>query len=64
MLLRLVAHHANDGTGHGSLQGKLYLTIATRGKASLHILVPTTYLLSRVRLLWIVAQNSDRTTLL
>src|SRR5258708_25233758 len=32
-LFRLVAHHANDRTGHGSLQGKLYLTMATRGKA-------------------------------
>jgi hypothetical protein len=25
-LFRLVAHRADDGTGHGSLQGKLYLT--------------------------------------
>ena len=33
MFFRLVAHHADDGTGHGSLQGKLYLTMATRGKA-------------------------------
>src|SRR5258708_14056189 len=33
VLFRLVAHHANDRTGHGSLQGKLYLTMATRGKA-------------------------------
>jgi hypothetical protein len=33
MFFRLVAHHAYDGTGHGSLQGKLYLTMATRGKA-------------------------------
>ena len=34
ILLRFVAHHANDGTGHGSLQGKLYLSMARRGKAS------------------------------
>src|ERR1700674_50741 len=27
-----VAHHAKDRTGHGSLQGKLYLTMARRGK--------------------------------
>jgi hypothetical protein len=33
VLLGFVAHHANDGTGHGSLQGKLYLSMATRGKA-------------------------------
>ena len=33
MFFRLVAHHADDGTGHGCLQGKLYLTMATRGKA-------------------------------
>jgi hypothetical protein len=33
MFFRLVAHHADDRTGHGSLQGKLYLTMATRGKA-------------------------------
>jgi hypothetical protein len=32
MFFRLVAHHADDGTGHGSLQGKLYLTMARRGK--------------------------------
>ena len=32
-LFRQVAHRAMDGTGHGSLQGKLYLTMATRGKA-------------------------------
>jgi hypothetical protein len=34
MLLGFVAHNANDGTGHGSLQGKLYLSMAMRGKAS------------------------------
>src|ERR1700730_285278 len=33
MFFRLIAHHADDGTGHGSLQGKLYLTMATPGKA-------------------------------
>jgi hypothetical protein len=33
MLFRLITHRANDGTGHESLQGKLYLTMATRGKA-------------------------------
>jgi hypothetical protein len=33
MFFRLVTHHADDGTGHRSLQGKLYLTMATRGKA-------------------------------
>src|SRR6266851_5338284 len=32
-LFRHVAHRAKDGTGHGSLQGKLYLTMARRGKA-------------------------------
>src|SRR5258708_9541675 len=32
-LFRYVAHCAKNGTGHGSLQGKLYLTMATRGKA-------------------------------
>src|SRR5216683_6909267 len=32
-LFRHVAHRAMDGTGHGSLQGKLYLTMARRGKA-------------------------------
>src|SRR5713226_9921969 len=31
-LFRHVAHRAKDGTGHGSLQGKLYLTMARRGK--------------------------------
>src|SRR6266478_3153531 len=31
-LFRHVAHRAKDGTGHGSLQGKLYLTMATCGK--------------------------------
>jgi len=34
ILFRLIAHHADDRTGHGSLQGKLYLTMAMRGKAS------------------------------
>jgi hypothetical protein len=34
ILFRLVAHYADDGTGHRSLQGKLYLTMAMRGKAS------------------------------
>ena len=33
-LFRHVAHCAKNGTGHGSLQGKLYLTMAMRGKAS------------------------------
>jgi hypothetical protein len=33
MLFRLITHRANDGTGHESLQRKLYLTMATRGKA-------------------------------
>jgi hypothetical protein len=33
ILFRLIAHDAYDGTGHGSLQGKLYLTMAMRGKA-------------------------------
>jgi hypothetical protein len=33
-LFRLVAHRANDRTGHGSLHGKLYLTLTTCGKAS------------------------------
>jgi hypothetical protein len=32
-LFRDVAHRAKDRTWHGSLQGKLYLTMATRGKA-------------------------------
>ena len=32
-LFRHVAHCAKNGSGHGSLQGKLYLTMATRGKA-------------------------------
>src|SRR5260221_12107109 len=32
-LFRHVAHCAKNGTGHGSLQVKLYLTMATRGKA-------------------------------
>src|SRR6266404_632954 len=32
-LFRHIAHRAKDGTGHGSLQGKLYLTMARRGKA-------------------------------
>src|SRR5216684_9201967 len=31
-LFRHVAHRAKDGTGHGSLQGTLYLTMATCGK--------------------------------
>jgi hypothetical protein len=34
MLFRLVTHRAHDGTRHGNLQGKLYLTLAMRGKAS------------------------------
>src|SRR5258708_36899245 len=34
-LFRHVAHCAKNGTGHGSLQGKLYLTMATPGKACL-----------------------------
>ena len=34
-LFRHVAHRAKDGTGHGSLQGKLYLTMARRGKKRL-----------------------------
>jgi hypothetical protein len=50
VLLRLVAHHANDGTGHGSLQGKLYLSMATRGKASLCAVMSTIYSLSQVGL--------------
>jgi len=50
ILLRFVAHHANDGTGHGSLQGKLYLSMATRGKASLQPLVSTIYSFSQVHL--------------
>src|SRR5216684_1228673 len=33
-LFRLVAHRAKDRTGHGSLHGKLYLTLTTCGKAS------------------------------
>src|SRR5258706_15405277 len=33
IFFRLVAHYADDGTGHGSLQGKLYLTMVTCGKA-------------------------------
>src|SRR6266849_2097481 len=33
MLFRLITHRADDGTGHESLQGKLYLTMAMRGKA-------------------------------
>ena len=60
-----VLSHITQTTGPGMGASKqLYLTIATRGKASLHTLVSTTYLLSRVRLRWIVAQNSDRTALL
>jgi hypothetical protein len=47
MLLRFVAHHAKNGTGHGSLQGKLYLSMATRGKARLRAVVSTIYSLSQ-----------------
>jgi hypothetical protein len=50
ILLRFVAHHAKNGTGHGSLQGKLYLTMATCGKASLQALKSTIYSLWRMRL--------------
>ena len=49
MLFRLVAHHANDGTGHGSLQGKLYLTMATPGKVRLRQVLPDINSLSQVR---------------
>src|ERR1700694_3591755 len=48
-LFRLVAHHANDGTGHGSLQGKLYLTMATPGKVRLRPVLPDINSLSQVR---------------
>jgi hypothetical protein len=48
-LFRLVAHHANDGTGHGSLQGKLYLTMATPGKVRLRQVLPDINSLSQVR---------------
>jgi hypothetical protein len=48
-LFRLVAHHANDGTGHGSLQGKLYLTMTMRGKARLRRLRPVINSLSQIR---------------
>jgi len=34
MFFRFIAHRANDRTGHGSLHGKLYLTLTTCGKAS------------------------------
>jgi hypothetical protein len=49
LLFRLVAHHAKDGTGHGSLQTKLYLTMATRGKARLRPVPPVTNLLPQIR---------------
>jgi hypothetical protein len=37
IFFRLIAHCAMDRTGHGSLQGKLYLTTARRGKARLSL---------------------------
>jgi hypothetical protein len=33
-LFRLITHHANDGSRHGSLQRKLYLTSLACGKVS------------------------------
>jgi hypothetical protein len=42
-LFRHITHHAKDGTGHGSLQGKLYLSMATRGKARVALMRRISY---------------------
>src|SRR5712664_641722 len=49
MLFRLITHRANDGTGHESLQGKLYLTMATRGKARVLQMLRVAYSAARCR---------------
>src|SRR5713226_4773932 len=46
-LFRHVAHRAKDRTGHGSLQGKLYLTMARRGKKPVASVRRVAYLATR-----------------
>src|SRR5258706_3502075 len=48
-LFRHVAHCAKNGTGHGRLQGKLYLTMATRGRARVFKMQLVAYPAARCR---------------